>query len=816
MISTKVQDLKYLRTQNQVKDKKMRIKTYNIIKMTKQTSLLVAAFLLITTAVFGQTSLSGKITDINGTAVPGATLQVLNSNFGGISNAEGRFTLKNIPAGKYTVQVSALNFATLVRAITVEKQSTEQNFVLTGQGKILDEVVVTAQKSAEKAQDLPLSISSISAGEVQDYKLWNSKDLSGIVPNLYSANPGDNRNVTSIRGITTSSYDPAVATYIDGVNQFNLDTYIAQLQDVERIEVLRGPQGTLYGRNGMGGVINIITRQPANQFRGSVEASYGSFNLQRYNLSISTPLVNNRLFFGASGLYTRQSGFYTNAFTQSAFDNQHSTMGSYFLKYLAGDKLTITLNAKHSANRNMGTFPLAGSFPDALKEPFVLNQNNVAQLVDNVVNSSLSVNYSGRNFNFTSQSSYQSNYRFYKGAVDADFSPIDGYSIVNDFGHKYNKVQVATQEFRFSSAATAASPLKWIAGTYMFYQDSPNKQGTHIGSDAPLLGMPFGDFTSININRARGIGAAVFGQGTYAIDSKLDLIAGIRYDYERKKQHIEGQFQPDGASPMVTRSDTSSTASFHAFSPKAGLQFHVTERSNFYGTYSRGFRAGGISQLSADPREALIAYKPEYSNNFEIGSKNTFLKQQVRLNLSVFYTTINNAQVPTLVLPEAITVTRNAGKLRSKGAEAELAVRAAKAIEISYNLGFTDAKYTRLNVSSNGAAVNLSNNRQVFTPDMTSMLALQFGHQVSKDVRLVARGEWRYTGEQYFDLANQLKQDPYHLYNARLGVSAKRFSVFVWGANLANKTYVDYAYDFGAAHLGNPRVFGVTTKIGFN
>ncbi|WP_315816025.1 TonB-dependent receptor plug domain-containing protein [Paraflavitalea speifideaquila] len=124
-----------------------------------------------------------------------------------------------------------------------------------------------------------------------DYRLWNTKDITAIVPNLYSADPGDNRNVTSIRGITTTSYDPAVATYIDGVNQFGLDTYISQLSDIERIEVLRGPQGTLYGRNAMGGVINIITKQPGNHLTGFAEANMGNYGQHRIAAGIRTPLI---------------------------------------------------------------------------------------------------------------------------------------------------------------------------------------------------------------------------------------------------------------------------------------------------------------------------------------------------------------------------------------------------------------------------------------------------------------------------------------------------------------------------------------------
>ena len=146
----------------------------------------------------------------------------------------------------------------------------------------LEAVLVSAEKKEAFLQKVPLSITAISSHQVKDYRLWNSHELTAIVPNLYSASSGDERNVTGIRGIATTSYDPAVATYIDGVNQFSLDTYIPQLSDIERIEVLRGPQGTLYGRNAMGGVINIITKQPGNKLGGFAEINIGNYNQQRY------------------------------------------------------------------------------------------------------------------------------------------------------------------------------------------------------------------------------------------------------------------------------------------------------------------------------------------------------------------------------------------------------------------------------------------------------------------------------------------------------------------------------------------------------
>ncbi len=761
-------------------------------------------------------TITGGVYHNNHEAVAGATVYLLNTDLTASTNTNGEFKFQNLQTGKYTIRVSAAGYATLIKEIDF-KNGEKIDLTLTEATRQLDEVIVSAQKSDEQPQKLPLSLSTFSAQQVQDAKLWNIKDITAMVPNLTSANPGDNRNVTSIRGITTTSYDPAVATYIDGVNQFGLDTYIAQLEDIERIEVLRGPQGTLYGRNALGGVINIITKQPSNETRGFAELDFGNYNQQRYNLGLRTALIKDKLFLGVSGLFTRQDGFYTNLFNNTKFDNQHSFMGNYYLKYLASQKLSFTLNVKHVENRNNGAFPLASDPMTALSQPFTVNQNNTTKLVDNILNASLAVNYTGKGFNFSSQSAYQSNYRYYTSPIDADFSPIDGVSIVNNYGSAFNKVKVGTQEFRFSSPANTNSRFNWVGGLYGFYESNPVKQGVHYGNDAALLGA-IADSTGISINKQSIYGLAIFGQGTYKLSNKLDIILGLRYDYQHNKETIKGEFQLDGQDAVVTRADTSSKASFKAFSPKVSLAYHISDANNLFGGYSRGFRTGGISQLGSDPSQPpLYNYKPETSNNFELGSKNTFLDNRFRVNATLFFTRINNAQVPTLILPDAITITQNAGKLESKGAELELAVKPLKGLEAEYNFGYTHARYKSLYLASNGEAVNLTGNHQVFTPDVTSMLALQYNYAIgtSNLYKLVVRGEWRYLGDEYFDLGNQVKQDAYHLFNSRIGFSAKKVSVFFWTANLFNKHYIDYAYDFGAAHLGNPRTLGVSLRTDF-
>lgn len=703
----------------------------------------------------------------------------------------------------------------LMASLTTSAQQTDS----AGRATKLEEVIVTVQKREELQQQVPISISAITGKQVKDYRLWNNKDITAIVPNLYASDPGDGRDIISVRGITTTSYDPAVATYIDGVNQFGLDTYIPALFDVERIEVLRGPQGTLYGRDAMGGVVNIITRQPSNSTGGFVELNLGNYNQQRYSAAFRTPLVKDRLFLGVAGLYDGRNGFYTNQFNNQTYDKQHSFTGNYYLKYIAGAHWMLDLNIKNRENRNNGAFPLVMGVANAFKNPFVLDQNATTTMVDNTLNASLAVRYTGAAFNFTSQTAYQSNYRYYTNPIDGDFSPLDAITIINNYGKSWNNVQVVTQDFKFTSPAASLSPWKWTAGSYLFFQDEPNKQATRYGKDANEIGVGDSLFSTIDITKSHKWGVAFYGQTSYAVSEKLNLTAGLRYDHEHQEEDVEGEYQHDpNPVPIVTTPDTSGRISFGALSPKLGLDYHVSGASMLYAVYSRGFRTGGLTQLSSDPTQPpLVGFKPEYSSNYEIGIKNSLLNNALRVNVDIFYSHISDAQVPTLILPDAITVTKNAGRLNNKGVEAELSAVPFKGMTIDYSFGYTYSRFESLELSENGTAVDLAGKQQVFTPDMTSMLAVQYSYSFGArhQLQAIARGEWKYIGTTYFDLDNTIEQSPYSLFNCRFGVADKHIGLMFWARNAGNKRYIAYAYDFGAVHLGDPGTYGVTLSARF-
>ena len=777
---------------------------------------------LFTAFLFSQQSgsLQGKILSIDSLPASNVSVRLLNTPHGAITNTNGFFSFSSLIPGKYQLEITSIGFMQQVQQVEIigGKQTITEFRILPTFFNI-DEVVVTAEKTEEKLQRVPIAVTSFNSKEISSFRLWNLQEITALVPNLYSAHPGDNRNATSIRGIGTTSYDPAVATYVDGVNQFNLDTYIPQLIDVERIEVLRGPQGTLYGRNAMGGVINVITKKPTNQTSFFAELNAGNYGIQRYTAGVRGAVIPGKLFAGAALQYQSRKGFFKNLYTETDFDRQNVLTGNYYLKYLPTSNWSITVNFKHVKNRNKGAFPLAPNLSTAFEEPYIVNQNAVATMNDDGINASLSVNHYGKAFNFSSQTAYQTNFRFYEKPLDGDFSPLDIITIFNNYGSSFNKVTVWTEEIKFSSPTASETPFKWTAGGFFFASDNPVKQATGFGSQAPLIGIPDSNFSFININKGNNLGLAFFGQASYEFTDKISLTLGLRYDYETKKLGVRGEYLKEPDRPFVVVPDTSAQNSYSAFSPKLGIHFNLTENQLLYASYSRGFRTGGITPLSSDPSQPpLFSYDPEFSNNFEAGWKNTWLKNRLRLNFAAFITSVSQAQVPTLVLPDAITIIQNAGTLLSKGFELEIEAKPLKGLNIQYNLGYTDARYTRLRLSQNGQEINFDDNRQIFTPSSTSLLMAQYAVPLflHKPVQLVVRGEWIHLGSQFFDLANTIEQRSYSLFNTRFGIVLKKFEFFVWGRNLGQKKYIAYAYDFGAVHLGEPRTYGATLSVHIN
>ena len=771
----------------------------------------VFALLLLTFSGFSQETIKLTIAVKNkqGNKIEGVEVSFLNINQLIDSKENEKLVYNNLAKGYYELLISAEGYASVIWK--GQLNNTQEISILMEYNSVkLDEVVVSSDKKQVNILNTPGSISSINAKQIRDMRIWEIKDLSGFAPNLFIANSGDNRNVTGIRGMVTTSYDQSVATYVDGVAQFNLDTYIPQLNEIESIDIIRGAQGTFYGRNAMGGVINITTKKPANTRQINAGVQFGNYGQKRINAAVNAPIIKNKLFLGLSALHDTKNGFYTNEFLNKKFDKQQQTMLNLQLKYFLGKGWSLQGDLKQYIAKNDGAFPLVNDMKALFEKPYTLSQNLTSSMRDNSSNVSIVAKHKGKKTDITLQHARQRNYRYYENTLDADFSPADIVGIYNNYGKDFNTVNVMTNELRFNSVKSATNQaFDWSAGIYQFTQKSPTKQATVFGNDAGLFGVPDKNFSIISINKGENNGIAAYGHMSYKVNDKVTVNGGMRIDRENRQLTIGSEYekQPRPAFPMMA--DTTGKSTYGAFSPKLGIQFQASAQQLLYLSFSRGFRSGGLTSISSDPSQVpLSAYNPEFSNMFEAGIKGKDKNNQFRYAIAAFYNKVLDIQTPFLVLPDAVTIIRNAGEMNALGLEAEMEVKLAKGLSVQYAGGLTSAQYAVLGVVSNGAQVDLSGNKQVFTPSTTNYFATQYQTSIAAH-ELMFRIEYNHIGKQFFDLANTIEQKAYGLVNFRSGIRTKHFDISVWGRNLLGKKYINYAYDFGAAHLGNPRMIGV-------
>ena len=676
--------------------------------------------------------------------------------------------------------------------------------------KSLQEIIIY---SAEKKQQIqlktPSSITYLGSEQIQLFRLWEINNLSGIAPNFSLAQSGDNRNVAGIRGIVTTSYDQAVATYIDGVAQFNLDTYIPQLNDIESIEILRGPQSTFYGRNSMGGVINITTKKPTNQPSLFADMSFGNYGQKRFSGQLRAPIIKDKLYISTSILHDARNGYYTNDFTTSTYDKQRQTIGALQLKYIMKNNWTIQADLKNYKALNNGAFPLNGDYSTALDNPYHLSQNQITEMHDQTNNASIVFQHKGKDLHISFQSSYQNNYRYYDNTLDADFSEYEIIGIFNNYGKSFNNVKALTNELKLQSSNQRNKKFTWTAGVYQFINSSPTKQATAFGKDAGFIGVPDKNFSIISYNHSRINGIAAYAHGTYQFNKKLSFQSGVRFDMEQRSLTVKSEYEKAPYPPFVILNDTSAKKNFSAFSPKLGFHYTISDLQFLYLTYSRGFRSGGLSNISSDPSQLpLSAFLPEFSSMFELGLKGMNKEKSVQYALAAFYNHVTNIQTPFLVLPDAFTITKNAGKLKSIGFEWEISAKPSKGLTLQYNGGFTNAKYQKFTTVINGSQMELNNNKQIFTPNTNQFLTATYQKKIGKN-EFWSNLQYLFNGKQFFDITNVIEQKAYGLLHAQAGIKFSKINVYLWARNITDKKYFSYAYDFGAVHLGNPRTYGI-------
>lgn len=725
----------------------------------------------------------------------------------------------------------------------------------------LETITVTAEKRSEDIQNVAASVTAIPEQQIRDAGIRDIQDFSGQVPNMYIANWGI-RGISFVyaRGIGAGSMNtdnPALGFYVDDVGYLDSRVFNSPLFDIERIEVLRGPQGTLYGRDTLGGVINIVTKKPDNELRYGLEQSVGSEKFFETTAWLRAPLIEDRLFFGFSGAGEHFGGFADNDWLGEEVDTRRGFNGRMQLRWLPSDRLDALLSVD-GEKLDDGGYPLAFmraapmylpmflpgfTMPTAENNPHHVAYDFEAGNEREALGASLRVAWDGPAFKLTSITAG----RGYDDDThnDQDFMPLDFITASETIENRQ-----FTQEFRVASPEDSG-PLKWLGGYYFFRADHEhhmdiNYLSNYFGAMAAMGGMdlPFAmpDTTATTDTDRESYGHALFGQATWTLFDRLDLTGGLRYEYTKDSldyasgcahsglgacagggmEQVVGML---GVNPMPLAATSSSHGD--ELLPKAQIAYHWTPDLMTYASVARGYRSGGFNTSFTDMAD--LAYAPEYSWNYEAGFKSSWFDRRLSFNTSFFYITLSDQQV-TQVLPTANAVIRNAGKSRSLGFESELSARLAEGLSAQAGFGLTDAEFRRYETLDQFTLtpLDLSGHTPPLAPEYTWNLALQYRRPLIDAFRFLGRGDsltWttraevRGVGKFYWNSENTLAQSPYELVNLRTGLETDNFSLILWADNLFDRRYnaVAFAFQEGAplAQVADGRSFGATLRFEF-
>ncbi len=607
----------------------------------------------------------------------------------------------------------------------------------TTRAQSLDTITITAQKRRERAQDVPNATTVVTDRDIERAGIRNIQDAAALTPNLViidQLRPGI--QTVSFRGFTTvQGGQSPFAIVVDGVPQPGQEFLKQQFVDVQQIEFLRGPQGTLYGAGAIAGAINIVTKPPTDQLEARAGFGYYEGNEKRYNASVSGPLSPGVAWYRLGVAHSDFEGLITNDYNHNKVDASHETTLNGQLLFKPTGRLTVDLraNATDGSNGSLWLVPVANAnFDDFSQNP---NTDITGKDKRDLQTYSAKVDYALDDFTLTSITAYNKANQFLK--ADGDFSPrvSAGQTWRDD-------TRAESQEFRITS--TDAGPLRWNIGT--FFQRYRVNDVTQFGAvqpDGSVVYPAGGD----NITNTRQYSNALFGQATYDLTTALSLTGGLRYDRVR-------------ASVDSPRTAVTDSHVFKQLQPKATLAYKLTPDVLGYATYSKGFRTGGFNPTTP---LTIRLYDNEVSKNYEAGMKTSWLDNRLLLNGALFHTNFDNQQfffslaTPTGIF-RAIT---NIPKTTVNGAEAEAQYVAATWLKVNAGAGYNKTKIDRFDQGQ------FNGNRTPQVYGFTANLGLESQYDVAGG-QVVGRVDVQHRGDVYWDLANQVRTEPKNFVNARI------------------------------------------------
>lgn len=684
----------------------------------------------------------------------------------------------------------------------------------------IEEIVVTAKKREQNLQRVPVAISAFGTEDIDRTGAARLRDIAFLAPNF--AVPGGKQNFNTnivIRGIPTNTrnigFDSAAGVYVDGVYMGRTFANNQDLLDIERIEVLRGPQGTVWGRNTIAGAINIVTQSPTEELTAQVRGEAGSEGHLRGRGSASFALAEN-VAARLSGFFYEHDGYVTNIGDGSgAIDgtgdsdlfSEDSLGGRVQLRFTPSDRLDINLSADYLNDEGVQSYPGVWEGPGALPGTPIDRRNIDPTAEDReIFGGSVTVDYDlGGGLVLTSVTAVRSGEAQSITDDDLTFIRINGA----DFSQESDQV---SQELRITSPTDRR--LSYVAGIYYLTEEIGQAFDIAFLADHPLIVFGIDPNAFILVNSAvESEMYAAFGQLDYRFTEALSGFLGLRFTYQIKDLDYTQMTTPI-ILPDLSADDRYTEGNL---SPEAGFSYQAADDVNLYFRYARGFKGGGFNADILTTTTG-IEFEAETVDSFELGAKTEWLGNRLRLNAAVYYLDyldIQRSRIITIGGAGGLFVD-NASKAESKGLEVELLATPTDRLEIGTSFGYADATFEEFVVSPTD---DRSGNRLGGSPEWTGSFYAQYSQRIG-GLDLIVRGEYDYLGDYFvFDQnADTNLVDSRGLVNARIGIAAPdgNWEVFLWSMNLFDEEYETFrrfnpflpgprqTADFGA-----PRIWGI-------
>jgi iron complex outermembrane receptor protein len=716
----------------------------------------------------------------------------------------------------------------------------------------LEEIVVTARKRDETLLSVPATVNVFTEQAIKDAGIQAPRDFVSMVPNmtLVEVQNAGNSFIT-VRGISQArNSEAAAAVLVDGVLEPNPYGFNQELFDITHIEVLKGPQGALYGRNAIGGAIIINTAEPADHFQGAGKLGVGNGSSQAAQLAVTGPLDDaGTLRYRVSGNYSKTDGFLENTNLHKKADPYKDYSGRLRLVWKPNETTSADLRAYRDhvdttayyyiipRDNEANIFATFSTPPNVNDVKSPIQTNNLGSDIRDITDVALKLDFKGEAGTFTAVTNYNKTREIDTG--DAyDFRPI-ATSIANDLffagipaslggpldesQSQFIDVKSLSQELRFTSKQVGG--FSWVAGAYAIetsrFISTGNLVDRGLGIPAvyytPLVNPTNPLATNTNVtflaDSQENEAWALFGNATYEFNKQWELDAAMRYDNDARANKTE---TPTAFLPTANaHTGEVRHATFGAMQPKVTLRYRPTSDWTIYGGWGRGFRSGGFNQtgvgaiaVSQGKFGVHDIFKAEVADTFEVGAKGEMFDKRLSANLSLYSTKSKNGY---FFYFDSVTSTQNLGNLSAtyKGAELELKARATEHLDLYASYGLTDGEITDMEDRT------VVGNKPPLLTKSTINAAVQFHHSVADGLNGSVRLDFNRIGTTWWDPYNVTTRDPVDLVNLRASLEGSRFGVTVWSRNLTNKIYNAEFSPGGFLWRASPRKFGVEVSFKF-